>query len=137
MATAISRAKPIPVAVSFAFPERQNRLTVGFRFILAIPHIVLFVVFVIVAEVVEILAWFAALILGRVPDGLFEFLSGVVRYATRLYAYNLLLTDRYPPFSLDESDYPVEVEFARSRLNRLAVLFRIVWSSLLPPCRAW
>ena len=125
MATPISGAKPTPVAVSFAPPEPQNRLTVGFRFLLAVPHILFFLVLVLVAEVVVTVGWFAALILGRLPDGLFDLLSGVVRYATRLYAYNLLVTDRYPPFSEKESDYPVEVEFTRSRLNRLAVLFRI------------
>jgi len=125
VATPISGAKPTPVAVSFAPPEPQNRLTVGFRFFLAVPHILFFLVLVLVAEVVVTVGWFAALILGRLPDGLFDLLSGVVRYATRLYAYNLLVTDRYPPFSEKESDYPVEVEFTRSRLNRLAVLFRI------------
>jgi len=125
VATPISGAKPTPVAVSFAPPEPQNRLTVGFRFLLAVPHILFFLVLVLVAEVVVTVGWFAALILGRLPDGLFDLLSGVVRYATRLYAYNLLVTDRYPPFSEKESDYPVEVEFTRSRLNRLAVLFRI------------
>jgi hypothetical protein len=38
---------------------------------------------------------------GRWPEALRTFVVGVMRWATRVYAYLLLLTDQYPPFSLD------------------------------------
>ncbi|HMC52987.1 MAG TPA: DUF4389 domain-containing protein [Acidimicrobiales bacterium] len=126
MATPGSRVQPVPVVVGFAPPERQSRVTVGFRLILAVPHLLFLVVLAIVSYLATILAWFAALVLGRVPEGMFGFLAGVVRYTTRLYAYSLLLTDRYPPFDLNAEDYPISVELTPSRLNRLAVLFRLL-----------
>jgi hypothetical protein len=48
-----------------------------------------------------LIAFFAVLFTGRWPDGLRSFLLGVMRWALRVEAYLLLLTDEYPPFSLD------------------------------------
>jgi hypothetical protein len=48
-----------------------------------------------------VLAWFAILFTGRYPRGLFDFVVGVGRWCVRVSAYSfLLVTDRYPPFSL-------------------------------------
>jgi len=61
--------------------------------------------------VVAVVAWFAVLITGRYPRGMFDFLVGVMLWGVRVSAYLLLLTDRYPPFSLrDDPDYPVRLE---------------------------
>jgi hypothetical protein len=121
-----SGLKPTPVLVGFAPPCNQNRLTVAFRLILAIPHLACVLALSIVAMLVTVAGWFTALVLGRLPEGLQTFLAGVARYATRVDAYMLLLTDRYPPFALDSPDYPVSMEVVHSQLNRLAVLFRLV-----------
>ena len=52
---------------------------------------------------VTILAWLLILLTGRYPQGLFEFVVGVLRWGTRVGAYAFLLTtDRYPPFRLSE-----------------------------------
>ena len=117
---------PEEVEVAFSGPEQQRRLTVAFRILLLIPHgIVLFFV-AMAMYVVAIVAWFTALLLGRLPVGMANFIGGVVRYTTRVYAYGYLLTDRYPPFSFGPADYPVSVTLHPGRLNRLAVLFRII-----------
>jgi Domain of unknown function (DUF4389) len=51
--------------------------------------------------VVVIVAWFAILFTGRYPQGIHDFVVGVLRWALRVAAYAfLLVTDRYPPFSL-------------------------------------
>lgn len=61
------------------------------------------------------------------PKGLAEFIGSILQYTTRVYAYGMLLTDQYPPFSLGSTDYPVSLQLPEPvRLNRAAVLFRIV-----------
>lgn len=78
-----------------------NRWLPLVKWLLAIPHfIVLFFLF-IGAFVSVVIAWFAILFTGRYPQGLFDYVVGVGRWALRVQAYaTLLLTDRYPPFSL-------------------------------------
>ncbi len=133
---------PDEILVAFAEPAPQNRLTVLVRIILAIPHLVVLWALGIAAEVALIICWFAALFLGRLPEGLGGFLTGYLRWLVRVQAYLFLLTDRYPPFELGEADYPVQILLRPGPLNRLAVLFRIIlatrprcsprWS-----CSAW
>lgn len=117
---------PDEVLVAFAEPAPQNRLTVLVRIILAIPHLVVLYALGIAAEVVLIICWFAALFMGRLPEGLAGFLSGYLRWLVRVQAYVFLLTDRYPPFELGDADYPVQILLRPGPLNRLAVLFRII-----------
>jgi Domain of unknown function (DUF4389) len=116
------------VEVSYEGPGPQRRLTIAFRIILALPHLVYATLVAIVALLATVVGWFAALALGRLPGGLADFLARAVQYLARVngYAY-LLLTDRYPPFDLRRDDYAVSVDVPRGvRLNRAAVLFRIV-----------
>jgi Domain of unknown function (DUF4389) len=87
--------------------------------------VVLYVLW-LVGSIVGVVGWFAALVLGRLPEPIARYLCHLIRYTTRVYAYGWLLTDRYPPFRLSAEDYPVQVDLAPGRLNRLAVLFRLV-----------
>jgi hypothetical protein len=67
----------------------------------AIPHYVVLFFLGIAAIVVVIIAWFAILFTGRYPRGMFDFVQGVMRWGARVGAYAfVLVTDRYPPFSL-------------------------------------
>ena len=81
--------------------EDRNRLTVGFRFILVIPQLIVLSVLGLLAFLVFVLAFFAVLFTGRWPEGLRTFVVGVMRWSTRVTAYFYLLTDEYPPFSLE------------------------------------
>ncbi|MCU1345060.1 MAG: putative transrane protein, partial [Acidimicrobiia bacterium] len=63
-------------------------------------------------------AWFAALVLGRVPQGLFRFIVRVDRYWVRVTSYLWLLTDEYPSFDIGAADYPVSFEAEPTALNR-------------------
>ncbi|MBO0810231.1 MAG: DUF4389 domain-containing protein, partial [Actinobacteria bacterium] len=114
------------ILLAFAGPAPQRRLTVLVRIFMAIPHLIVLYALNIAAEVVAFIGWFAALFTGRLPEGLAGFLSGWLRWLARVYAYLSLLTDRYPPFELADSDYPVRVSTAPGRLNRLAVFFRLI-----------
>ncbi len=80
--------------------EDRNRLTVAFRLILVIPHMLVLAVLWVALIIVGIIPFFAVLFTGRWPKGLRNFALGVGRWWLRVNAYLLLLTDEYPPFSL-------------------------------------
>ena len=80
--------------------EGRNRLTTGFRLILAIPQLIVLSLLCIALFVVGVVAFFAVLFTGRWPLGLRGFALGVGRWWLRVQAYVLLLTDEYPPFAL-------------------------------------
>lgn len=68
---------------------------------LAIPDFIVLIFLDIATIVVVVLAWFAILGTRRYPRGIFEFVQGVIRWHNRVTAYAfVLVTDRYPPFSL-------------------------------------
>lgn len=126
-ATTLDPDPPELVRLSLEGPRPQRRATVAFRIILAIPHFLLLGLLGFFAFLVTIGAWFAALFLGRIPDGMAGFLAKVLQYSARVYGYGFLLTDVYPPFSLDTDDHPITLAVPPpGRLNRLAVFFRII-----------
>lgn len=90
-----------PVRAGFEVAlENRNRLTVFFRLIMAIPHVIVLYIIQIVAMIVLFISWIVALFTGSVPAGMHNFLAGFLRYSTRFNAYVWLLTDEYPPFSI-------------------------------------
>ena len=118
-------ARPV-LTLELEGPRPQRRATVAFRLVLAIPHFLYLAVLSFVAFFAVVAAWFATLVTARMPDGLGTFISRVLQYHGRVYAYGwFLLTDRYPSFALDDPDYPVSVRAPYGgRLNRAAVFFR-------------
>jgi hypothetical protein len=120
--------QPPPVLVAVAEPKPQPRWGVAFRALLAIPHAFLVDILGIVAGLIAFIGWWAALFTGQLPEFAVSFLSGFLRWELRVRAYLLLLTDEYPPFTLDDDPtYPVRLAIPRpQRLNRAAVFFRCV-----------
>ena len=93
------------VHLDFPYPEatQLNRWLPLVKWFLAIPHWFVLCFLWIAAWVCVVIAWFAILFTGRYPRGLFDFIVGVFRWSLRVQAYAaLLVTDRYPPFSLSE-----------------------------------
>jgi hypothetical protein len=92
------------VHLEIDYPEVErdlNRWLPLVKWLLAIPHYVVLVFLIIGAVVAIVIAWFAILITGRYPRPLFYYVVGVGRWSLRVNAYAfLLVTDRYPPFSL-------------------------------------
>jgi Domain of unknown function (DUF4389) len=78
-----------------------NRWMPLVKWLLAIPHYIVLGLLAIAAFFAVLIAWFAILVTGHYPRGLFDFVVGVGRWGLRVNAYAfLLVTDRYPPFSL-------------------------------------
>jgi len=78
-----------------------NRWLPLVKWLLAFPHYIVLALLWIGAVIAIVAAWFAILITGRYPQGLFDYVVGVCRWSLRVSAYAfLLVTDRYPPFSL-------------------------------------
>jgi hypothetical protein len=105
---------------------QRNRLTVFFRLVLAIPHLVWLALWSIAAYLAVLVAWVVGIVLGRVPDGLHDFLAAYLRYATHVHAYVSLTADPFPAFTTD-AGYPIDLEIASAaRQNRLTILVRVL-----------
>jgi hypothetical protein len=92
----------VHLEIDYPDAERDlNRFLPLVKWLLAIPHYIVLIVLSLAALVAVVVAWFAILFTGRYPRGLFDFVVGVGRWWLRVDAYAfLLVTDRYPPFSL-------------------------------------
>jgi len=92
------------VTLDYPYPDVEhdlNRWLPLVKWFLAIPHYIVLFFLWIAAFVVIVIAWFAILFTGRYPRGAFDFVAGVIRWTNRVAAYAfVLVTDRYPPFSL-------------------------------------
>jgi len=118
-----------PVTFEVDYVEQRNRLTTFFRLLMVIPVAIVLYVFGIVASIAILIAWFAIVITGRYPQGLYDFVADFNRFLARVTAYAVLLSDPYPPFSgADDAAYPVRMNFAGplEQYSRLKTLFRII-----------
>ena len=88
-----------PITVNISQQKGSSRLTTFLRIILVIPQWIALYFIGIAASIVIIIAWFAILIIGKYPEWAFNFISGYIRWYTRVNSYHCLLTDKYPPFT--------------------------------------
>lgn len=118
-----------PIDYEADFNPTPNRVTTFFRIILAIPWLIVAIFWEILAFFTHIFAWVAVVIMGRYPQWLYSFNSGVVRFYIRVYAWAYLQTDVWPPFGLaDDQSYPIRVNVAprAAQQSRLKAFFRII-----------
>ncbi len=115
-----------PIRLVVTDDLQRNRLTVFFRLILAIPHLIWVTLWGIVAALAAIANWFATLVRGQSPEGLHNFLATYLRYQTHVYAYVLLLADPFPGFG-GKPGYPIDIEIDTPQpQNRWTVAFRLI-----------
>jgi hypothetical protein len=92
------------VHLEIDYPDAEHDLSRWLplvKWLLAIPHILVLIALSIGAVAAVVIAWFAILFTGSYPRALFDYVVGVGRWGLRVQAYAfLLVTDRYPPFSL-------------------------------------
>jgi Domain of unknown function (DUF4389) len=115
-----------PIRLVVTDDLQRNRLTVFFRLILAIPHLIWLTVWGIVAALAAIANWLATLVNAQSPEGLHDFLATYLRYQTHVYAYILLVADPFPGFG-GKPGYPIDIEVdPPQRQNRWTVAFRVI-----------
>ena len=119
-------AQDHPISIVVTDDLERSRLTVFFRALLAIPQLILLVLWATVVELAAIVNWFATLFMGRSPDALHNFIAAFLVYQTRVTAYLYLLAEPWPPFG-SSGDYPVDLRVAGPQpQNRWTVGFRII-----------
>ena len=120
-------AREDPIRLESSDDLRRNRLTVFFRLLLAIPHLIWLVLWGIAAFFAAIGNWFAILFTGIAPAGLHRFLAAYTRYQQHVFAYLYLIANPFPGFTGERGSYPIEIRIAeRAPQNRWTVGFRIV-----------
>ena len=116
---------PHPVRMRLTDELRRDRWTVGFRLILAMPHLIWATLWGLVVVLVAIPAWLATLVTARLPSPLHRFLSAYVRYSSHLFAFIYLGGGPFPGFVGAPGSYPVDFEIdTPERHNRWTVAFR-------------
>ncbi len=124
-----------PVSLEGRLDEDLSRWKWLVKWFLAIPHFIILLFLALGALFASIGAWFAILFTGKYPRALFDYNVGVLRWAWRVsyYCTEVLGTDKYPPFSLDDDpEYParLQVEYPE-KLSRGLVLVKS-WLLALP-----
>jgi Domain of unknown function (DUF4389) len=98
-----------PVRLVLTDDLHRSRLTVFFRLLLALPHLVWLVLWAVAVVVAAVLTWIATLVTGRPPEALHRFLCAFVRYGVHLGAYLSVTANPFPSFTGDRG-YPIDVE---------------------------
>jgi hypothetical protein len=123
-----------PLRFEVGYPERYSRWLPLVKWLLAIPHWIVLAILAIGVFFAWIGAFFAVLFTGRYPQGIFNFFVGFWRWAMRVIAYQFLLVDPYPPFSLaDDPNYPVRFNLEYppdGKIARWRALF--AWVVVIP-----
>ena len=99
---------PYPISIRGDLDEPVSRWLFLVKLLLLIPHFFVLTVFrwggeyVGLITLLVLIAAVARLFTGRYPNGIFDFIIRLNRWSYRVEAYLLLMTDRYPPFRLEE-----------------------------------
>jgi hypothetical protein len=116
---------PHPVRLELTDRLERSRLTVFFRFLLTIPHLIWLILWTLLAVLAVFVAWLVALAIGRVPLPLHRFIAAWVRYSTHVMAFLLLVGGPFPGFVGAAGSYPVDLAIDPPvRQRRLVTLFR-------------
>ena len=122
-----------PLALTGRLDSHHSRWLWLLKMFTAIPHFLILVPLWIAFIATTVAAGVAILVSGRYPRTLFALNVGILRWNWRVgfYGWAALGTDRYPPFTLADAEYPASLDVAYpERLSRGAVLVK--WVLVLP-----
>ncbi len=129
-----------PVQAGVVHQEEYSRFMPLVKWLLLIPHYFVLIFLALGALGVGIVAFFAVLFTGRYPEGMWNYIVGVQRWALRVSTYHYLMVDEYPPFSLDDDPsyptryvvaYPEQVERWRPLVAWLLIFPYAIVSAFL------
>jgi len=139
-ATGIGAVTGYPVQVEADLLPEYSRFMPLIKWLLLIPHYIALFFLGIGAMVVAFIAFFATLFTGTYPRGMWDFMVGVHRWSLRVLAYHHLISDTYPPFTLQEqpedtvrlrAEYPEHVERWRPLVTWLLVIPYLIVAYLI------
>jgi hypothetical protein len=123
---ALSPAVPPPLRLHLADDRRRSRLTVLFRFLLFLPHLVWILLWTIALFFAVVAGWFAALVTGRLPNALYRFVSAYIRYQAHITAYLFVIANPFPGFTGAPGIYPLDIDIdPPGPQRRIVTLFRL------------
>ena len=100
MNTHPSGSSPFRPDLTLAYPDHLSHWKILVKWLLVIPAAFVWSFVAMAAVLAVIVAWFIILVTGKMPRGIFDFITGTNQWGYRITAYTNLMTDRYPPFSL-------------------------------------
>lgn len=117
-----------PVGLIVADDYRRSRLTVFFRLLLAIPHLIWFFLWTLLTVLVAIVNWLISIFTGKPPRGIHRLLCAYVRYQAHLGSYLSLVGNPYPAFAGEAGRYPIDVQLPEEPVaqRRWTILIRLV-----------
>ena len=104
------------------------------HWLLAIPHLAILYALRVPANMISVIAWFAIVFTGKLPEGFADLLAMFMRYEQRVYTYLEFMREEYPPFAFatstaDGGEDPrvrVAVTPQFENRNRVTVAFRLI-----------
>ena len=118
---------PHAVRLELTDEVRRSRLTVFFRFPLAVPHLIWLTLWSVLVLVLMTPAWVIVLVLGRLPAALHRFFTAWIRYATHVGAFLYVIGGPFPGFTGRAESYPVDIAFDPPQPQRRVVTaFRLI-----------
>ena len=119
---------PHPVRLTVEDDYRRSRVTVFFRLLLAIPHLIWFFLWTLLIVVTGIANWLISIFTGKPPGALHRLMCNYIRYQAHLTAYLALVANPYPGFAGGAGEYPIDIELPAEPVaqRRWTILIRIV-----------
>jgi Domain of unknown function (DUF4389) len=116
------------ITYDVTYQEPRNRLTVAFRIILAIPHLIVSQVWGYLAQILAVIQWVIVLFTGKHNEGIWNLQQSWLGYYARVSGYTSLLYDQYPAFGTDPGSVPARSAITfEEGANRLSNALRLIW----------